>query len=252
MPDPAIIDFAQLQSWLVANPDALEPGLVLHDKVLDLGPGLTVPIYGIDPFGRPCLCMIHPTLDATVSEKMLEVVSRLQTEGRRFRPLFALPSEPRIFLITSAISSELRHRLDLLAGAFPLRTYVVSDALPGEVTPNIHLEDPVSRRGPHSLLEQLPMPLLARVERLINGAEALQPSILLQGHDWPIIFVNQSGPIAALFADAKGLTFTRPHSSQGNAGLRLENDEVVDSAIDYLMRCQINSEPLAAESVTSG
>jgi len=27
---------------------------------------------------------------------------------------------------------------------------------------------------------------------------------------------------------------------------------VVDSAIDYLMRCQINSEPLAAESVTSG
>jgi len=28
--------------------------------------------------------------------------------------------------------------------------------------------------------------------------------------------------------------------------LRLENDEVVDSAIDYLMRCQINSEPITA------
>ena len=250
MPAPALTDFSQLQSWLVANPDALEPGLVLHDKQLYLGPDLTIPVYGTDPFGRPCLCMIHPTLDSAVSDKMLEVVSRLQTEGRRFRPLLALPSEPRIFLITSEISSEHRHRLDLLAGAFPLRTYLVSDALPGEVTPNLHLEDPLSRRGPHSLLEQLPPATLARVERLISAAEALQPPILLQGHDWPIVFVNQSGSIAALFADEKGLTFTRPHSSQGNAGLRLENDEIVDSAIDYLMRCQINSEPAVAQSVT--
>lgn len=245
------IDFSQLQSWLAANPDVLEPGLVLHDKQLDLGPGLTVPVYGSDPFGRPCLCMIHSELDSTVSEKMLEVVSRMQTEGRRFRPLFSQPSSPRIFLVTTAISSELRQRLDLLAGAFPLRTFVVSDALPGEVMPNLHLEDPLSRRGPHSLLKKLPDDLLARVSRLINAAEALQPAILLQGHDWPIIFVNNSGPIAALFADDNGLTFMRPHSSQGNAGLRLENDEIVDTAIDYLMRCQINSEQSQAENVTT-
>ena len=252
MPASAIIDFAQLQSWLVANPNVLEPGLVLHDKQLNLGPDLTVPVYGSDPFGRPCLCVIHPTLDSTVSEKMLEVVSRMQTEGRRFRPLFSHPSEPRIFLITSEISSELRQRLDLLAGAFPLRTYVVSDSLPGEVTPNMHLEDPLSRRGPHYLLEQIPENLLPRVSRLINAAEALQPSILLQGHDWPIIFVNQNGPIAALYADEMGLLFTHPHSSQGNVSLRLENDEVVDNAIDYLMRCQINCEPTVVESVTTG
>ncbi|MDP6962543.1 MAG: hypothetical protein QGF46_00075 [Planctomycetota bacterium] len=242
MTSAAIVDFNLLQSWIVANPEVIEPGLVLFDKQLEMGHGLSVPVYGYDPFGRPCLCMIHPTLDSTVFEKMLEVVAQLQSEGRRYRPLFSAPTKPRVFLITSAISYELRQRLDLLAGAFMLRTYVVSDSLPGEVTPSIHLEDPLSHCGPDYLLSQLPEKISPQVVRLINACNALEPPILLQGHDWPIIFVNKKGPIASLHHDEDGLIFSRPHSSEGSTALRLSDDEVIDSAIDYMMRCQINSE----------
>lgn len=252
MTKPARIDFDQLKIWLVENSDAIEPGLTLHDERLDLGAKLSVPVYGIDSLGRPCLCIIHPILDTTVFEKMLEAIAQMQTHGRRFSTLFPRPSEPRIFLITASIPPELRQRLDLLTRAFPLRTFVVSDTLVAKATNKLHLEDPIDSCRPHSLSGQLPSELATRANRLINAAESLQPPILMQGHDWPIIFVNESGPIAALFADEDKLLFVQAHALHDNTRLLLENDEVVDTAIDYLLRCQISGEPATSEAVTIG
>ncbi|MFT7516506.1 MAG: hypothetical protein ACI84O_000287 [Myxococcota bacterium] len=252
MINPARIDFSQLKNWLVENSDAIEPGLSLYDERLDLGVKLSVPVYGIDALGRPCLCIIHPILDSTVFEKMLEAIAQMQTQGRRFSTLFPRPSEPRIFLITASIAPDLRQSLDLLTRAFPLRTFVVSDTLVAKATNKLHLEDPINSCRPHSLSSQLEPGIAARANRLMNAAESLQPPILMQGHDWPIIFVNESGPIAALFADEDKLLFVQGHALHDNTRLLLENDEVVDTAIDYLLRCQINAEPAKPEAVTIG
>ena len=237
------LDFNQVESWLLAHPYVLEPGLELYMKQLDLGLKLSVPFYGTDIFGRPCLIIVKPDLDDTVSDYILELVARMQAEGRRFRPLFARPSEPRVFLITSTIPSRMRQRLDLLSCSFSLRTFVVSSPLPGQFKPNMYLEDPPSRSGPTKLLQALSLELSKSINRLTQAVQTMHPDLLMQGHDWPVLLVYKNEPIAALFCEADEMIFVRPDAT-GFVQIGLNSDESIDLAIDYLLRYQLGQQPV--------
>jgi hypothetical protein len=229
--------FDEVRKWLVRHPDALEPGLKLMDRSLDLGQELEVPLCGVDPLGRPCLVMHTERFGARFPDRLLEIVARLRAEGARFQPLFPRPTEPRMFLLAPSYEVEVRQRLALLAAAFPLRAFLLLPPLRQETAPQLIHEQLGGEASPELLSQGLPAALQPFAGRLFGACDALRPQVLLQGRDWPLVFVGRSGPCATLYMERGELWFASS-DRPGGLPLKLQDDDSVDRAIDVLMRRQ--------------
>lgn len=230
--------FDEARKWLIRHPDALEPGLRLLDRGLDLGGGLSVPLCGVDPLGHPCLVVHSETFSAHFFDQLLEIVARLVGDGARFQPLFPRPTEPRVFLLAAHFDRDVRLRLALLGQAFPLHTFLLLPPLREETAPQLVPELMDLGLESTELLAELPEPLQAHATRLLGACRSMRPGVRIHGNRWPLVLHGSQGPAATLFWEKQELWFATSKECAGGAPLKLENDGAVDCAIDLLMRGQ--------------
>ena len=235
---PTDWSFDEACKWLVRHPDALEPGLRLLDRGLDLGRGLTVPLCGVDPLGHPCLIIHSESFSAHFFDQLLEIVARLIGDGARFQPLFPQPTKPRVFLLASAFDRDVRQRLALLGQAFPLRTFLLLPPLREETEPQLVPEMMGAGAESAELLAELPDCAQSHAQRLLDACGSMRPIVRVQGNGWPFVLHGSNGPAATLHWEKQELWFAAGHDRQGGVPVKLENDGAVDCAIDLLMRGQ--------------
>lgn len=235
---PSNWSFEEACKWLRRHPDALEPGMRLLDRGLDLGGGLSVPLCGVDPLGHPCLVMHSETFSAHFFDQLLEIVARLVGDGARFQPLFPLPSEPRVFLLAAHFDRDVRQRLALLGQAFPLRTFSLLPPLREETDLRLVPELMDVGLDHTELLADLPEWFRAHATRLLQACHSMRPGVKIQGNCWPLVLHGNDGPTATLFWEKQELWFAATEQGHRGAPLKLENDGAVDRAIDLLMRSQ--------------
>ena len=118
---------------------------------------------------------------------------------------------------------------------------MISSPLPGQLKPNMYLEDPPSRSGPNKLLRNLSSELSKSISRLTQAVQIMHPDLLIQGHDWPALLVYKNEPIAALFCEEDEMLFVSPDATGANQ-ISLNSDESIDLAIDYLLRYQLGQQ----------
>ncbi|MDA0668007.1 MAG: hypothetical protein O3A95_08585 [Planctomycetota bacterium] len=206
---------------------------------LDLGSELTVEVCGVDGLGRPCLMLHVEQFQASVYDKILLLIARLRGGGERYRDLFARPNEPRLFLLAPSFPDAARERLELLASAFPLRCFRIGPPENGRALPSIQLVEMISKIHNLEYLSMLDPKFETRfARRLLQACSALQPAVLCQGGDWPLLLTSATGPVATLMRGEDHLYFAVPGKLRGSSLLLLQDDDAVDLAIDHLLRMQ--------------
>ena len=232
-------DFDEFLKWLVHHPESLEPGMRMLEHGIELGPELTVDVCGVDGLGRPCLMLHVEEFDASTYDQILLLIARLRTGGDRFRDLFARPKEPRLFLLAPSYPNAARERLELLAGAFPLRCFRIGPPESGRGNPSIQLVEMISVTNNLDYLTKLDPRIQTRfARRLLQACSVLQPAILCQGGDWPLLLTSAKGPVATLMCGKDHLYLAVPGKLRGAPLLLLQDDDAVDLAIDNLLRIQ--------------
>ena len=226
--------------WLARHPAALEPGIVFFDRPLALDADLSIPLWGADPLGRPCLVLWFQEWGPTAFDLLMDCVTRLRSEGDRLAKSCARPLEPRVFVMAPQYSRSVLQRLLLLGDAFPLRAFSVdADTTIDPPEPTLTIESAVAFSSTDDLLDVLNASCRSNANRLLQSAAALRPAVQVQAAAWPIVFRSQHGPCASLYHDGDQLVLAC-RVEQGIDSFLLDEDEQVDRAIDALMREQWN------------
>lgn len=240
-------DFDEFFKWLAHHPESLEPGMRMLEHGLELGPEMTVEVCGVDGLGRPCLMLYVEEFRASTYDKILLFIARLRRGGERYRDFFARPKEPRLFLLAPGFPDAARERLELLSSAFPLRCFRIGPPESGRRVPAIHLVEMISMNHNLEYLSMLEPQFETRfARRLLQACSALQPAVLCQGGDWPLLLTSATGPVATLMRGKDHLYFAVPGKLRGSPLLLLQDDDSVDLAIDHLLRMQEKGESSAA------
>jgi len=224
--------------WLAKHPASLEPGVVFADDPLALDAGLSIPLWGADPLGRPCLVLWFQDWGPEAFDLLMDCVARLRAEGERLAKKCGRPREPRVFVLATNYPRTVLQRLLLLGDAFPLRAFSVdADTTITPPEPTFTLESSVAAPSPDNLLTALAEPNRSHALRLLHSAEALRPAVQIQAAAWPLVFRSQHGPCASLYLDGEQLVLAC-RGSLGVESFLLDEDEQVDRAIDVFMREQ--------------
>ncbi len=240
-------DFSEFLKWLVHHPQALEPGLRMLGHALELGPKLSAEACAADGLGRPCLILHVDNFSASVYDRILLLMAKMQTDGERFRHLFARPHEPRMFLLAPNYLAEARARLELLTHAFSLRCFSFGPPSSKRGVPMLELEEIAAEVPPLQHLDSLgERPETPFVARLLHACSVLHPPVLCRGGDWPLLLLGVSGPLATLLRDERGVYMAGAGQRQEDPLLHLRDDDAIDHAIDALLRAQEKTETRVA------
>ena len=238
--------FEEVRRWLLNHPEALEPGLKLMDRGVDLGRGLEVPICGVDPLGHPCLVLLYEDPEELALETLVDILARMTAEGQRFQPLFPRPSRPRVFVLTTKVSTRMRERLALLVRKLPIRVLSILEPQPGDASPQLVLESFPDSVQPEEVAADLPEACRGFALRLFLACRALHPEVPILGNRWPYVFLGRRGLAASIFLDGDSLWFAPSSVSRGAVAWKLQDSDSVDRAIDILMRSQTKNVSPAA------
>lgn len=240
-------DFEEFLKWLAHHPEALEPGLRMLDRPLQLTPDLAPDACGLDGLGRPCLVVHIAKFTPATYDRLLGLIARMRADADQFRGIIPQPSSPRLMVLAPSYPEEAKERLALLAQAFPLRCFRVQPPADGRRTPCVQVEDLLPEPTIDQHLATLPVQHPTRYpRRLLSACRVLYPVILVRGEQWPLVLQGAGGPLATVLSAADGLHFAVSGLVAGQALLSLENDDAVDLAIDFLMQAQEKSGSSAA------
>ncbi len=237
---------ATVRTFLKKNVGLLEPGLRLEGQPLELAEGVSVDLWGVDALGRPVLLFLAATINPSLFNEILDVVSRFQETPDRWLGRFSSITDIRVMVVTEKFSEDLRRRMEVLARAIPLRVLQLRLPTTTKGVPEVLPLLPAGRPDFSFLTQDIEEKTRVAAGRFLSALTHIRPAFQAQGAQWPILLTGIHGPFGILFQSDGRLSLCCNHEGGEAKRIDLVDDLSVDIALDCLMREQWVAENEAA------